>query len=89
MCLSFDGEIVGAPNMVAYSAGKTRLNGFTRTCALEMAAPFNVCVNAILTGKIYDPITLSDSKRPSKLRNIALSGSFLPMILSIWLIFDL
>lgn len=74
---SIAGEVSGAPNMAAYSAAKTGLNGFMRTCALEMA-PFNVCVNSILPGKIYDPETLSEEERQSKLRNVPLQRFISP-----------
>lgn len=45
--------------MSAYSASKAGLNGFMRTAAIELA-PFNINVNSISPGKIYDEKILNE-----------------------------
>lgn len=68
---SIAGEIMGLENMSVYSTSKAGLNGFMRTCALELA-PFKVTVNAISPGKVYDQKTLTKKQIDEKLQNIPL-----------------
>lgn len=56
---SIAGEHIGLPFMSAYSASKAGLNGFMRTAAIELA-PFNINVNSISPGKIYDEKILNE-----------------------------
>ncbi len=72
---SIAGENIGLPNMAAYSASKAGLNGLMRTCALELAE-FNINVNSISPGKIYDSIHLNSNEIAEKLRSLPL-GRFI------------
>ena len=66
---SIAGESIGLPNMSAYATSKSGLNGFMRTAALELA-PFNINVNSISPGKIYDPSALSQEEMETKTSSI-------------------
>jgi 3-oxoacyl-[acyl-carrier protein] reductase len=72
---SLAGETIGVPFMAAYTSSKAGLNGLMRTAALELA-PFDISVNAISPGKVWDPATLSEEERAQKLRSIPL-GRFI------------
>ena len=68
---SIAGEIIGLPHMSAYAASKAGLNGFMRTSALEFA-PYNINVNCISPGRIYNPSTLTEDEMREKLAPIPL-----------------
>lgn len=68
---SIAGEIIGLPYMAAYAASKAGINGFMRTAALEFA-PYNINVNSISPGKVYDPNQLSDDEQKIKIAPIPL-----------------
>jgi 3-oxoacyl-[acyl-carrier protein] reductase len=68
---SLAAENVGLPYMSAYTATKAGLNGLMRTCALELA-PYDVNVNAISPGKIWDTSTLSKKEIAEKLNDVPL-----------------
>src|SRR5579863_5219758 len=65
------GEIIGLPGQVAYATSKAGLNGLMRTLAIELA-PFNINVNSISPGKVFDASTLSQEEILHKLRPIPL-----------------
>jgi 3-oxoacyl-[acyl-carrier protein] reductase len=69
------GENLGLPNMSAYAASKSGLNGFMRTLALELA-PFNINVNSISPGKIYNISNLTEEETQQKTESIPL-GRFI------------
>lgn len=75
---SLAGEIKGLPHMSAYSATKAGLNGFMRTCALELA-PFNINVNSISPGKVYDHTTLTKEQVTEKLETVPLKRFIDPL----------
>lgn len=68
---SIAGENIGLPCMSAYASSKAGLNGFMRTAAIELA-PFNINVNSISPGKVYDPQTLTAEERDIKLSPVPL-----------------
>jgi 3-oxoacyl-[acyl-carrier protein] reductase len=68
---SISGEVIGLPHMSAYAASKAGLNGFMRSAALEFSK-YNINVNSISPGKIYDEQTLSKEECEKKLRSIPL-----------------
>lgn len=72
---SIAGENIGLPNMAAYSSSKAGLNGLMRTCALELAK-FNINVNSISPGKIYDSTQLEFKTIAEKLGSVPL-GRFI------------
>ena len=72
---SIAGETIGVPNMAAYGSSKAGLNGLMRTCALELAR-FNINVNSISPGKIYDSTKLESEKIAEKLSSVPL-GKFI------------
>lgn len=74
---SLGGEVQGVQNMAAYCAGKAGLNGLMRTCALELG-PYEVTVNSILPGQMYDPLDLSEVVRKEKLKKIPLKRFIKP-----------
>ena len=69
---SIAGEQMGLPFMSGYSSSKAGLNGLMRTAAIELA-PFNINVNCISPGKIYDSSTLSDKEIEDKTKPIPLN----------------
>jgi 3-oxoacyl-[acyl-carrier protein] reductase len=75
---SLAGEIIGLPYMSAYSSTKAGLNGFMHTAALEFA-PYNITVNSVSPGKIYDPKSLNQTKKDKKIATIPL-GRFIEPI---------
>lgn len=74
---SIAGEKIGLPDMSAYSASKAGLNGFMRTAALEFA-PYNVNVNSISPGRMYDASTLTQNELEKKLAPIPLQRFIKP-----------
>jgi len=72
------GEIVGLPNMSAYAASKAGMNGLMRTAAIEFA-PYNINVNSISPGKVYDPQTMNEEERRLKLSPVPLKRFIDPM----------
>ncbi|MDP1724143.1 MAG: SDR family oxidoreductase [Alphaproteobacteria bacterium] len=68
---SIAGEQIGLPYMAAYASAKAGLNGFMRTAALE-CAPYNITINAISPGKIYDSKTLTSDELIQKIAPIPL-----------------
>lgn len=75
---SLAGEIKGLPHMSAYGATKAGLNGLMRTCALELA-PFNINVNSISPGKVYDHTTLTKEQVTEKLEIVPLKRFIDPL----------
>ncbi len=59
----------GLPRVIAYSASKTAIDGFTRAMAVELS-PKGIRINAIAPGFIYTPMTdkalNSDPERKAK-----------------------
>lgn len=74
---SVAGENLGLPNMSAYTASKSGLNGFMRTAALELAH-FNINVNSISPGKVYDPSQLTKEEIFEKIQSIPLKRFITP-----------
>ncbi len=72
------GENLGLPHMAAYSASKAGLNGFMRTAAVEFSK-YNINVNSISPGKIYDENILTQDECRKKLRPIPLQRFIKPM----------
>lgn len=68
---SIAGEVIGLPQMGAYATSKAGLNGFMRTAAVEFSK-YNINVNSISPGKIYDEQTLTKEECKKKLRPIPL-----------------
>jgi len=68
---SIAGEIIGLPYMSAYATTKAAINGFMRTAAIEFA-PYNIKVNSISPGKIYDANTMSEDEYKIKVAPIPL-----------------
>lgn len=64
---SLAGPTIGVPYMSSYSTTKAGLIGLMRTCAIELA-PFNINVNAVSPGRIYDINNLSANELSEKLR---------------------
>ncbi len=62
---SIAGERLGFPGFSHYSASKAGMNGLMRTAALELA-PFNVTVNSIEPGNIFNTETMSASRSEMK-----------------------
>lgn len=74
---SIAGETIGLPYMSAYAASKAALNGFMRTAAVELAS-YNINVNSISPGKVFDPHTLSPEEKRAKLSPIPLKRFIQP-----------
>ncbi|MCH9621732.1 MAG: NAD-dependent glycerol dehydrogenase [Chlamydiia bacterium] len=74
---SIAAESMGLANMSAYTSSKAGLNGLMRTCALELA-PYNINVNSISPGKIYDTTRLSKKEISEKLSNVPLKRFIKP-----------
>lgn len=68
---SIAGENIGLPYMSAYAASKAGLNGFMRSAAIEFSK-YNINVNSISPGKIYDEQTLTEKESKEKLRSVPL-----------------
>jgi 3-oxoacyl-[acyl-carrier protein] reductase len=68
---SIAGETIGLPHMSVYGASKAGLNGFMRTASLELA-PFNITVNSVSPGKVYDVSMLTHEEVHKKIRPIPL-----------------
>lgn len=75
---SIAGETIGLPNMSAYAASKAGLNGLMRTAAIELA-PYNITVNSISPGKMYDSNTLNEEEQRIKLLSVPLKRFIDPM----------
>lgn len=75
---SLAGESIGLPYMSAYAASKAGMNGFMRTAAIEFA-PYNINVNSISAGKIFDPQSLTEDQKRHKLSPIPLKRFIEPM----------
>lgn len=75
---SIAGENIGLPHMAAYAASKSGLNGFMRTAAIEFSK-YNINVNSISPGKIYDEQTLTREESKEKLRSVPLSRFVKPV----------
>jgi 3-oxoacyl-[acyl-carrier protein] reductase len=69
---SIAGEVVGLPNMAAFSAAKAGLNGLMRSAAIELASS-NINVNSISPGKVYDMNLLSQDEISKKLSSVPLN----------------
>ncbi len=74
---SIAGETIGLPNMSAYAAAKAGLNGLMRTTAIELA-PYNINVNSISPGKIYDSESLTNEEIAEKLQAVPLNRFITP-----------
>ncbi len=68
---SIAGETIGLPHMAAYAASKAGLNGFMRTAAIEFSR-YNMNVNSISPGKVYDEQTLTKEEVNEKLLSVPL-----------------
>jgi len=75
---SIAGELMGLANMSAYAASKAGLNGFMRTLAIELA-PFNINVNSVSPGKVYDVSTLAAKEIIQKTNSIPLKRFIEPI----------
>lgn len=75
---SIAGELIGLANMSAYAASKAGLNGFMRTLAIELA-PFNININSVSHGKVYEVSTLSAEKIAQKTNSIPLNRFIEPI----------
>ena len=75
---SIAGEIIGLPHMSAYATSKAAINGLMRTAAIELAS-YNITVNSISPGKIYDPESLSPEEIKDKVKPIPLGRFIDPM----------
>lgn len=75
---SITGEHIGLKGMSAYATVKAGLNGFMRTCALELAE-YKINVNSISPGKVYDVDTLTFDQQKEKLSNVPLKTFIDPM----------
>jgi 3-oxoacyl-[acyl-carrier protein] reductase len=62
---SIAGERIGFPGFSHYSASKAGMNGLMRTAALELA-PFNITVNSIEPGNIFNNETSLASRSEMK-----------------------
>ncbi len=68
---SIAGEIIGLPHMSSYATTKAGINGLMRTAAIEFA-PYNIKVNSISPGKMYDSQNLEEKDFKNKIAPIPL-----------------
>lgn len=75
---SIAGETMGLPYMSAYAASKAGINGFMRTAAIEFA-PYNINVNSISSGKMFEAHTLTEEEQRLKLSPLPLKRFIEPI----------
>lgn len=75
---SIAGETIGLPYMSAYATSKAGMNGFMRTAAIEFA-PYNINVNSISPGKIWEAHSLSEEEKRLKLSPVPLKRFVQPI----------
>jgi len=75
---SVAGEIFGLPGMSSYTATKAGLNGFMRSLSIELAR-FNINVNCISPGKVYDVSTLNAEEQEKLLKPVPLKRFIKPV----------
>lgn len=75
---SIAGENIGLPHMSAYATSKAGLNGFMRAAAIEFAK-YNININCISPGRMYDEKTLSIKECQDKLKPMPLKRFIKPI----------